>query len=79
MSATVSANPSPFNLGEPRCGNPERTVLWDSRTSEDSREPFVLTVGEFAYSIDTVPNVKRKGETLHSRFGTQLFVLQGHG
>jgi len=79
MSATVSAEFAPFDLGELRCGNLERTILWVPRASADSREPFVLMAGKFSYSIDAVPNVKRRKEALHGRFGTQILVLQGHG
>ena len=32
-----------------------------------------------SYIFDTVPNVKRKEVAWHVRFGTQIFVLQGHG
>ena len=79
MSTTVSTDISPFDLGELRCGNLERPVLPALRASAGSREPFVLTAREMAYILDTVPNVKRKERALHGRFGTQIFVLQGHG
>lgn len=79
MSATVWANLSLFDLGDLRFGNLQRTILSVPRALADSREPFVLTAGEFAYTLDTVPIVERKEEALDGRFVTQTLVLQAHG